>query len=85
MRPISSPEPGHHNDYVLLRDVQNWCPPHLAGDVQIADNRVALPWRVVRGIQTARNIGLASVVSELRRHGHVLADDLGLSVVANAS
>jgi hypothetical protein len=81
---IASPEPARPTAGALRDNVQSWCPPHLASTIQIAGERVALPWRVVRAIQTARNIGLGDLVLELHRHGQVLADDGGLTVIASS-
>jgi hypothetical protein len=82
---ITSPEPAHPATCTLLSRVHSSCPPHLAGDVQSTGDRVALSWRVVHAIRSARNLDLGALVSELHDYGRVLADDRGLTIIARSS
>jgi hypothetical protein len=84
MPSIASPEPAHSPIGNLLRRVQSWCTPQIADDVQIAGECLALSWTVVHAIERARAISLSVLLSELHRYGRVLADDYGLTVIANA-
>jgi hypothetical protein len=77
------PDPTKPNAAALLRQVQSWCSPQLADDVQITGERVTLPWPVVRAILVARDLRPLALVPELQRFGHVLADDDGLTVIAD--
>jgi hypothetical protein len=63
--------------------VQSWCSPHLAREVQVTGEQVVLPWHVVRAILLTRDIRFSTLVPELRRFGHVLADDRNLTVLAS--
>jgi hypothetical protein len=80
---IVSPAPGEPNAASLLSVIRRWCSPSVANDVQVMDQRVYVPWHVVRALLLARNQRPISLVVELNDYGHVLVDDTGLTIVAN--